>query len=341
MSGHFNVKDAMDENSILFAFSPTPKTDLFHMTEDSPGGESLISKMSLNSKSSDWQSQRYKKALQRSREVKQQRKSVAPNTVQTPVSISRQHHPLISLSDSKENSGSSRVIIDTSIMDVKKSKSPKRTVDVNTKRIDSSTTTAADENNTIQVSDDMRRVLSTISTNSPPRIHGTSTIGTDSRSTTPLTNHKDIKLIEKKKSPKKSSSSSSSAQKVSSIDVLDYLVEVLDSNVPTTDAALASSNQDIDSNRHFHSLAKKIHEKMTLDGSRGNNNTQQTSSTETLKGKNNNSTQEGMHVSSSTSTVGKEKKKMEGVVKSESAFTHFVSELKREVSQDHKEVRVS
>jgi hypothetical protein len=260
------------------------------------------------------------------------------------VSISRQHHPLTSSYDYKENSGSSRVIIDTSIMDVKKSKSPKRTVDVNTKRIDSSTTTAADENNTIQVSDDMRRVLSTISTNSPPRIHGTSTIGTDSRSTTPLTNHKDIKLIEKKKSPKKSSSSSSSAQKVSSIDVLDYLVEVLDSNVPTTDAALASSDQDIDSNRHFHSLAKKIHEKMTLDGSRGNNNTQQTSSTETLKGKkpiDNNSTQEGMHVSSSTSTVGKEKKKMEGVVKSESAFTHFVSELKREVSQDHKEVRVS
>lgn len=319
MSVHFNVKAVMDENGILSTFSPTQIKDC-HITDDSPGG---ASKMSQKDKSSDWQSQRYKKALQRSREIKQQRKSVAPTTGhQTPVtSHNLSDSSYVPQLESKENNaGLHRAIIDTSILNsTKNSKSPIKAG---------------------EVSDDMRRVLSTISTNSPPRrIHGSNTTDTETaKGTTIQVKHQESKPMTKKKSPK---NVSSSTQKYSSIDVLDHLVEILDSNVPNDQTHPLA--HDIHSDRHFQSLAKSIHEKMTQDNLHdGNTHRRITSDRLSLKHMNDTVKGEKVNVSSlhESPTISHDEKKVEVSQHSNHAFTHFILDLKREVSQDHKEVRV-
>jgi len=343
----YHAKNSSVKNTVLNETS-IPSTDFFptatpnknsslqNSDEKSVGGESKASKINGKDKSYDWQAQRYKKALQRSREVKQhhqqqQRKSVVPSqsiAVHTPTSsISHSQYY-----ETKEKAAVSldRVIIDTSIMDSNKGKSPKQQQanDGSTaKRIihspSSVTTAAKDTNTSLSASEDMRRVLSTISINSPPR------------------NHTTAKKVEKKKSPKKALPSPSimppTQKKISSIDVLDYLVEEIDSD-PSSNPSL-TSHSDVDSNRHFHSLAKKIHDKMILDGlSRGNIqqgklSSSSSSSSETCISKKSNPTT--THPSIENSLI-QEDCIPDGLPITPEA--QFFLDLKREVSQDHKEV---
>jgi len=305
MSARLNVKtfhteDNSDDRSIFSAFSPSFSSKLHEsFMSATPGTVSSKNGNSKDHASNDWQSQRYKKAMQRSREVKQQRKSVAPMaqtpTSQPPLSNSVRFQQEWKENSAISNSSTHRAIIDTSMAETRKksptpkslSKSPIQSGGEGIKDCIPSSIT------TVKVSDDMRRVLSTISTNSPPRIHGlSSTQNAENRGTS---NKSEVK----KKSPKKSSFENQS--------------------IPSQESDPFAS---IDTNRHFQSLAKTVQDKMTLNSSSFVHEHARERLTEEFPSQQSEDVSQKNYEASHPDT-----------------FSNFVQELKREVSQDHKEVR--